>query len=207
MTDAEQAAQAAVSGLPGYPQLADYAELLGGIGIERGLVGPREADRIWQRHITNSVLVGDLVAEGSRVVDIGSGAGLPGIPLAIVRPDLQVTLLEPLLRRATFLTEVVTELGLGERICVDRGRAEDRDLDYDVATCRAVASVTKLVGWTRSLYSHGGELIALKGERADEEVAAGQRLLRSLGLEAKVVALGGGPGIESTRAVIVQQLH
>jgi 16S rRNA (guanine527-N7)-methyltransferase len=127
-----------------------YAELLSSAGVERGLLGPREVGRVWDRHLLNSAVVGELLDPGDRVVDIGSGAGLPGIPLAIARPDLQVVLLEPLLRRSEFLNEVVAELGLAVEVV--RGRAEEpwvreRYGGRDAAVSRAVAALNKLTKW------------------------------------------------------------
>ena len=122
-----------------------YAGWLADAGVVRGLIGPREVPRLWDRHILNSAVLGDVIDEGARVVDVGSGAGLPGIPLAIARPDLTVQLVEPLLRRATFLKEVVDDLGL-TNVEVYRGRAEEKDIisavgGADVVTSRAVAPV------------------------------------------------------------------
>jgi 16S rRNA (guanine527-N7)-methyltransferase len=155
-----------------------YAETLATTGVERGLLGPREVDRIWDRHLLNSVAVAELLDRGERVVDIGSGAGLPGIPLAIARPDLDVALLEPLLRRSEFLKEVVSELGL--TVDVVRGRAEDPDVrerfgERDVAVSRAVAALDKLTKWSMPLLRPGGRMIAIKGERAPDEVEEHRR--------------------------------
>jgi 16S rRNA (guanine527-N7)-methyltransferase len=141
--------------------------------VERGLIGPREVDRLWDRHLLNCAVVAELVAEGASVVDVGSGAGLPGVVLAIARPDLRVTLVEPLLRRATFLGETVAALELD--VAVVRGRAEDRQvvLDIggaDVVTARAVAPLAKLMGWCLPLAAEGGQVLALKGESAGEEL-------------------------------------
>ena len=161
-----------------------YAELLAGPGVERGLIGPREVDRVWDRHILNSAAVGEIIEPGARVVDIGSGAGLPGIPIAIARPDLRVTLVEPMLRRTEFLTEVVEELGLGVEVV--RGRAEEpavrsRLADCDVVVSRAVASLDKLTRWSFPLLRPGGRMLAMKGERAEEEVAEARRGMVALG--------------------------
>jgi 16S rRNA (guanine527-N7)-methyltransferase len=169
-----------------YPAAADglarYVALLAGPGVERGLIGPRETDRLWSRHVANCAVLEELVAPQARVGDVGSGAGLPGIPLALVRTDLRVTLVEPLLRRATFLTEALDELGLSDRVVVLRGRAEEqRDLDLDVVTARAVAALDKLAGWSLPLVRVGGELLALKGSSAAEEVEAAQGALERLG--------------------------
>ena len=171
-----------------------YAELLAGAGVERGLLGPREVDRLWDRHLLNSAVVGELLDPGERVVDIGSGAGLPGIPLAIARPDLEVVLLEPLLRRSEFLTEVVAELGLALEVV--RGRAEDpwvRDQfgARDVAVSRAVAALDKLTKWSMPLLQPGGRMLAIKGERAPEEVKAHRRVMAASGaVDVRVVTCG-----------------
>jgi len=178
-------------------RLADaelYARLLAGAGIERGLLGPSEVDRIWERHVLNSVAIAELVESDSSVADIGSGAGLPGIPLALARPDLRLTLIEPLLRRAEFLREAVGELGLD--VAVIRGRAEDRSVReelgaVDAVTSRAVASLDKLARWSLPLLRDGGRMLALKGDRAEEEVDEHQRVMRSLGaVEVGVVKCG-----------------
>jgi 16S rRNA (guanine527-N7)-methyltransferase len=157
-----------------------YAELLGTDGVVRGLIGPREADRLWDRHLLNCAVLAELIGSESKVVDVGSGAGLPGIVLAIARPDLTVTLIEPLARRTAFLDEVVSALGLGARVQVLRGRAEEamdgplagRVEPADVATARAVAPLDRLTAWCLPLLRVGGRLLALKGATATEEVAA-----------------------------------
>ena len=161
--------------------LRQYVGLLGTDGVVRGLIGPREASRLWSRHVANCAVLGELVGEGSRVADVGSGAGLPGIPLALVRPDIRVVLIEPLLRRATFLIEAVSALGLEERVEVVRGRAEDQRLSADVVTARAVAPLDRLAGWTLPLTRVGGIVLAVKGEGAAEEVVASQLALERLG--------------------------
>lgn len=157
-----------------------YERILATRGIEWGLIGPREAPRLWSRHVLNSVAVAPLPACGARVVDVGSGAGLPGIPLALARPDLEITLLEPLLRRATFLTEVVSELGIDDQVRVVRGRAEELDESFDVVTCRAVANLTKLLGWTSGLFLPDGVMYALKGESAAQEIVDAAKVLARL---------------------------
>jgi 16S rRNA (guanine527-N7)-methyltransferase len=171
-----------------------YAELLAGPGVERGLLGPREVDRIWDRHILNSAAVAEIIEPGARVVDIGSGAGLPGIPLAIARPDLRVALVEPMLRRTEFLTEAVADLGLAVEVI--RGRAEEpavrsRVADCDVVASRAVASLDKLTRWSFPLLRTGGRMLAMKGERAEDEVAEGRRGMVALGAsDVEVVRCG-----------------
>ena len=171
-----------------------YGAILAGAGIERGLLGPSEVDRLWDRHLLNSAAMAELFEPGERVADIGSGAGLPGIPIAIARPDLRVTLIEPLLRRSEFLKEAIEELGLD--VTVIRGRAEDKAVrdeagPMDAVVSRAVASLDKLARWSLPLLRVGGRMLALKGERAAEEVQEHQRTLASLGAtDVKVVRCG-----------------
>lgn len=171
-----------------------YAELLADAGIERGLIGPGEVPRLWDRHLLNCAAIGELVEDGEHVADVGSGAGLPGIPLALARPAARVTLVEPLLRRADFLREVAEELGLA--ITVVRGRAEDPAVraevgEVDAVTSRAVAALDKLTKWSMPLLRDGGRMLALKGERAEEEIVEHQRALSSLGaVDVKVMKCG-----------------
>lgn len=171
-----------------------YAELLASAGVERGLLGPREVGRVWDRHLLNSAAVSELLDPGDRVVDIGSGAGLPGIPLAIARPDVQVVLLEPLLRRSEFLNEVVAQLGLAVEVV--RGRAEEpwvreRYGGRDAAVSRAVAALDKLTKWSMPLLRPGGRMVAIKGERAADEVQAHRRVMAASGaVDARVVTCG-----------------
>ncbi|GAT69132.1 16S rRNA (guanine(527)-N(7))-methyltransferase RsmG [Planomonospora sp. ID91781] len=171
-----------------------FAELLAGPGVVRGLLGPREVPRIWDRHLLNCAVVAEAVPEDVRLVDIGSGAGLPGLVLAIVRPDISVTLLEPLLRRTVFLQECVDSLKL-ENVEVLRGRAEEfaGKREFDVASARAVAPLDRLLSWALPLLREGGELLAMKGERAAEELAEAEAQLRSSGvLTAELVSVGHG---------------
>ena len=165
------------------PLAERYAALLAGAGVERGLVGPREADRLWDRHLLNCAVVAELIAPDADVLDIGSGAGLPGVVFGILRPDLSITLLEPLLRRVTFLTECVTELGL-ENLAVRRARAEEvvGEFSADVVTARAVAPLDRLLQWGLPLLRPGGELLAMKGERAAAELDTAAPVLRSFGV-------------------------
>jgi len=161
---------------PAVDAAAEYARLLATEGTVRGMIGPREVPRLWERHLLNSAAIASLVPVGARVVDVGSGAGLPGIPLALARPDLTVTLLEPLARRVAFLTECVRRLGL-ERVTVVRGRAEEDPIrrqlgGADVVTARAVAPLDKLAGWCLPLLRPGGLLLAMKGSTAAAELAA-----------------------------------
>jgi 16S rRNA (guanine527-N7)-methyltransferase len=155
------------------PAARRYADLLATHGVERGLIGPREVGRLWDRHLLNSAVVGELIPNQARVIDLGSGAGLPGIPLALVRPDLDVSLVEPMARRVAWLDEVVAALGLPVRVI--RGRAEepavkDRVGGADVITARAVAPLARLSEWSLPLLRPGGLLIAIKGVSARTEV-------------------------------------
>lgn len=180
-----------------------YVDILASRGIEWGLLGPREIERLWDRHVLNSVAIAGLIPDGAAVVDVGSGAGLPGIPLAILRPDLRITLLEPLLRRVNFLDLAVEELGLGERVRVVRARAEGHSGSYDVVTCRAVAPLPRLLGWCLPLLASGGRLVALKGSSAAAEVAEAGPELRRARVKARVEQLTI-PGVaESTWAIVV----
>lgn len=171
------------------PLAVRYAELLVTDGVLRGLIGPREAPRIWERHLLNCAVFAPLVPDGAYVADIGSGAGLPGIVLAVARPDLRVTLVEPLARRTAFLTEVVTELGLDEQVQVLRARAEelvrgplaDSYRPADIVTARAVAPLDRLAGWCLPLTALGGRMLVLKGASAEQEVAEHRTAVAKLG--------------------------
>ena len=152
-------------------QAVEYGQILATTAVERGLIGPREVDRIWDRHIFNSLPLITLMPEGATVIDIGSGAGLPGVVLGLARPDLQITLLEPLERRAIFLLEVLIQLGL-TNLQVVRGRAEEHKSRYQIVTARAVAPLPKLLQISWRLIAPGGKLLALKGESAESELAS-----------------------------------
>lgn len=182
-----------------------YVSVLATRGVEWGLMGPREVPRLWERHVLNSAAIAGLAPDGSTVVDVGSGAGLPGVPLAILRPDLDVVLLEPLLRRADFLIGVVDELGLGGRVRVVRGRAEEHKATYDVVTCRAVAPLGRLLGWTSKLFLPRGELLAMKGSSAADEVAGASKDLSRAGVEAQVLTVRAHEQAEPTYVVRVRK--
>jgi len=176
-----------------------YADWLAGAGTVRGLIGPREVPRIWERHLVNCAVLAEVIPRHARVGDIGSGAGLPGLVLAVARPDLELVLVEPLLRRSTFLKEVVEDLGL-DRVTVWRGRAEeypDRH-SFDVVTSRAVAPLDRLLAWSMPLVAPSGAVIALKGASAKEEVVEHRAAWTRMGCaEPEVLTLGqdlaGGP--------------
>ncbi|GEE00640.1 ribosomal RNA small subunit methyltransferase G [Gordonia spumicola] len=163
-----------------------YARMLTDEGVLRGLIGPSEVPRLWTRHILNCGVLGEAIEDGSTVFDIGSGAGFPGIPLAIAKRHVSITLIEPLLRRTTFLDEVVAELGL-DNVTVVRGRAEEKAIvstvgTADVVTSRAVAPLERLAGWSAPLIAVGGRLIALKGKSAAEEIERDRAAVRKVGL-------------------------
>lgn len=154
-------------------QLHDYSDLLATTGVEWGLIGPREADRMWERHIDNCLAVtedSECLPQGASVMDVGSGAGLPGLVWAIARPDLSVTLVEPLERRTKFLELATTQLGLGN-VRIQRARAQQVDLTADRVTARAVSKTANLVEWAGPLVAPGGLMVLLKGRRAEEELA------------------------------------
>ena len=171
--------------------LARFANWLTGAGIERGFLGPREVDRIWDRHIANCAVVEELIPEGSKVFDIGSGAGLPGLVLAIVRPDITIGLIEPLMRRSEFLNEVVADLGISNQVTVIRGRAEElKGQTAPVVTARAVAPLGKLLTWSLPLTTKGGQILAMKGSSAATEITDAKDILN--GRKAEIVLCGEG---------------
>lgn len=186
------------------PLIERYADLLGTEGVVRGLIGPREAPRLWDRHILNSAVLAEVVPASATVCDIGTGAGLPGLVVAIARPDLRVTLVEPLLRRTTFLEEVVDELGL-EHVEVVRGRAEDLHgaRTFDVVTSRAVAPLDRLLQWSMPLVAPTGVLVAMKGSSATDDIAAAAGVLRRLRCAAPEV-LTVGAGIVNPPSTVVR---
>ncbi|MFG3496084.1 16S rRNA (guanine(527)-N(7))-methyltransferase RsmG [Streptomyces sp. NPDC047928] len=187
------------------PEAIRYAELLADAGVKRGLIGPREVPRLWERHLLNCAVLSEVVPEGVTVCDVGSGAGLPGIPLALVRPDLRITLLEPLLRRTNFLEEVVDLLGL-DHVTVVRGRAEEmlgKLPPVHVVTARAVAPLDRLAGWGVPLLRPYGEMLALKGDTAEEEILGARAALSKLGVVSTSV-LQVGEGIVDPMSTVVR---
>ncbi|MCZ2815440.1 16S rRNA (guanine(527)-N(7))-methyltransferase RsmG [Modestobacter sp. VKM Ac-2984] len=192
---------------PAVDQVGRYVAMLAGDGVVRGLIGPREVPRLWDRHVLNSAALAEVVPQGSRVVDVGSGAGLPGVPLALARPDLTLTLVEPMARRVEFLQDVVTELGAPWRVI--RGRAEERSVvravgSVDVVTARAVAPLPRLVGWCRGLLAPGAQLIALVGARAAAEVPGLVPELEAAGMrDVHTRAVGVELGAAATTVVLM----
>jgi 16S rRNA (guanine527-N7)-methyltransferase len=180
-----------------------YVALLATAGVERGLIGPREAPRLWDRHVLNCLALASLIDSEATVADLGSGAGLPGLVLAIGRPDLRVTLVEPLQRRTIFLGQVIEELGL-EAVRVVRGRAEElhgRE-HYDVVTARALAPLGRLVGWGMPLVAAHGSLLAMKGSSAADEIVAAAKPLREQRCAPPQILQVAGPDGSSTATVV-----
>ncbi len=194
------------------PGLEHYVQILATRGVQRGLIGPREQPRLWSRHVGNCAVVAeearDELPTGASVADVGSGAGLPGVVWALVRPDLRVTLIEPLLRRSTFLEEVVEELGLGPRVTVVRARAEELPREgFQVVTARAVARLEQLVGWVLPLVRVGGCVLALKGSRAVPEVEeARERIIRLGGGAVSLSSFGAELLDEATTVVVIPRV-
>lgn len=172
---------------PNFGSVEAYAQMLAQEGELRGLIGPREVERLWSRHLVNSAALLQFLPATGSVIDVGSGAGLPGIVLACVRPDLQFYLVEPMERRCQWLTEVVEELGL-DNVEVVNARAEElgRTLRADVVTARAVAGLDKLIRLTSKLIAPGGQLLALKGRRAGEEIGKAAKELKKYHLDAQL---------------------
>lgn len=189
--------------------VAEFGALLATDAVVRGLIGPRETARLWDRHLLNCAVVAELLPAGARVVDVGSGAGLPGIVLACVRPDLMVDLVDSLARRTSFLCEAVERLGVGARVRVHTGRAEDRSIVEAVGgakwvTARAVAPLDRLARWCLPLLTSGGTLLAIKGKNAESEMAAHHATLLKLGAQSVgLTVCGEGRVAEPVRVVAV----
>jgi 16S rRNA (guanine527-N7)-methyltransferase len=187
------------------PLIEAYAASLAGEAVVRGLIGPREAPRLWERHLLNCAVLGEAIPTSVTVCDVGSGAGLPGVVLAIARPDLTVTLVEPLLRRTRYLTEVVEDLGL-ENIEVVRARAEELHgrRTFEVVTSRAVAPLVRLLPWSMPLVAPHGHLVAMKGSNLAEEIAEAADVVGRLGTTTpEILTLGTGGKTPQTFAVRV----
>lgn len=181
-----------------------YAARLATDGVVRGLIGPREVPRIWERHLLNSAALVEVLPSGATVIDVGSGAGLPGVVLGIARPDLELVLVEPLLRRTTFLDEVVRELEL-TRVRVLRARAEDavdECAPADAVVSRAVAPLDRLARWCLPLAAVGGRVLAMKGASAAEEVATHQEAVRRIGGGSPVVLTCGAEWLSAAVTVV-----
>lgn len=182
--------------------MRQYVDHLAGTAIHYGLIGPRERPSLWTRHVLNCAVLGELIDQGQTVADVGSGAGLPGLVIAIARPDVSVTLIEPLLRRSTWLQEVVDDLDLSN-VVVRRDRAEAvTDLQADVVTSRAVARLDKLVGWSAPLVRPGGRILAIKGASADSELAECAAAVARSGVVASQVRVCGEGLVDPATVVI-----
>lgn len=202
ITPAEQRAAEIIFGKR-LPVAARFVEHLASSGIERGLLGPREVPRLWGRHVLNCAVVEELIGVGAKVADVGSGAGLPGVALAISRPDLELTLIEPLERRVQWLNEVCADLEL-TNVRILRGRAEEVTdaVQADVVTARAVSALVKLAPITVPLLNGSGEVLAIKGRSATEELAKAETRLRRLGAsESSVLTVGADVLKEPTTVV------
>ena len=188
-----------------YPVMEQFSELLASQGVLRGLIGPHEISRLWERHLLNSAAVVQFLPTSGRLIDVGSGAGLPGIVLATMLPEVEVILLDPMERRVDWLDEVVAELGLAN-VSVRRGRAEELqgELQVEAVTARAVAPMDRLGRMTMPLLTRGGVLVALKGRQAAAEVSKARSALKKMGagvpeiLDAHTI-----DGVESTTVVRV----
>ena len=190
---------------PALPKAIEFAHMLATEVVTRGLIGPRETSRLWDRHLLNCAVVAELLPDRGELVDIGSGAGLPGVVLAMLRPGMRVILLEPLLRRSVFLEECLSQLDLPNATVV-RARAEEMAgvIKADVATARAVAPLDRLAGWAAGLLRPGGQILAIKGQNAEEELAAARPVLSRLGARsAEVLRVGHDRVIPATTVVRV----
>mgnify|MGYP000550573789 CR=1 FL=1 len=183
-----------------------YADKLAADSDTLGLLGPRELDKLWSRHILNSAVVAEKLNSGDNVADIGSGAGLPGIPMAIVRPDCRFTLVEPMERRSDWLKEIAKNLGL-DNIRVFRARGEDLDPQFNVVTARAVASLPKLIRFAAPPLLPSGKILALKGAKAEQEIEEAKKLVKKFKLESFEVVYAGENSLEQpTKLVEVKKI-
>lgn len=185
----------------GYERAVKYAELLAKDSEKLGLLGPRELDKLWSRHILNSGVVAELLIDGERVADIGSGAGLPGLPVAIAQPNCQMTLVEPMERRSDWLKKVVEELGL-DNVRVFRARGEELDPQFDVVLARAVAALPKLIRFCAPSLLPGGRLLALKGAKAEDEIEEAKKLSKKFKLESFDVVYAGGEKLQDPTKLV-----
>lgn len=185
------------------PVAQRYVQHLATSGIERGLIGPREVPRLWERHVLNCAVVQELIEQGATVADVGSGAGLPGLCLAIARPDLSLTLIEPLERRVIWLTEVVEDLGL-ENVDIMRSRAEQAVgyVEADYVTARAVSALVGLLDITLPILRGTGQLLALKGRTATEEITKAKKKLNKYGARKTEILLAGENLLEEPTTVV-----
>jgi 16S rRNA (guanine527-N7)-methyltransferase len=183
-----------------------FAQKLANDSDDLGLLGPRELDKLWSRHILNSAVVSETVQPGDHVADVGSGAGLPGIPMAIAMPEAHFVLIEPMERRSNWMLEVIEELGLTNAE-VRRARAEEvTDLKFDIVTARAVAALDKLLRLCVPLLKPGGSLVALKGSKASEEIEAAKKLQKKLGIASFEIQICGEKFLAEPTSVVKSTL-
>ncbi|WKD60063.1 Ribosomal RNA small subunit methyltransferase G [Corynebacterium caspium DSM 44850] len=193
-------------------QAKQYHQSLATTGSERGFIGPREVSRLWERHILNCAVIGEVMPQNAVIVDIGSGAGLPGIPLAIARPDLHITLVEPLLKRSVYLREVAAELDL-KNVHILRGRAEEKHVikdagSADIVTSRAVAPLAKLASWSLPLVVKGGLMLAMKGASISEELERDrQDIKKAGGGKAEIITVGSQFLAEPTTLIRIPRVR
>jgi 16S rRNA (guanine527-N7)-methyltransferase len=189
--------------LDALPTAERFAGLLATDGVVRGLIGPREVPRLWDRHLINCALIGEGIPDGLRVCDIGSGAGLPGLVLALGRPDLQITLVEPLLRRTTFLEEAVEALALPNvQVVRERAEALHGTVRFDVVTSRAVAPLERLARWSLPLVAPGGSMLAMKGSSAQRELDEAARTIHKLGGRSSTIEQYGAHLVDAPATVV-----
>ena len=199
--EAEPESAKAIFG-PQIEKARTFAQKLANDSDDLGLLGPRELDKLWTRHILNSAVVAETVKAGDLVADVGSGAGLPGIPMAIALPEAHFVLIEPMERRSTWMLEVIEDLGLNN-VEVRRARAEEvLDLTFDIVTARAVAALDKLLRLTVHLLKPGGSLIALKGSKAAEEIEAARKLQKKLGIASFEIQICGEKFLAEPTSVV-----
>ena len=184
----------------------DYVKALARDSDLLGLLGPRELDKIWSRHILNSAVVAELIQPGSKVADVGSGAGLPGIPMAIVQPKAKFVLIEPMERRANWLLDVIDELGLTNVRVLNQRAEEVREVDFDVVTARAVSALDKLLRLCVPLLRPGGAVLALKGSKAVDEIEAAKKLQKKLRIDSFQIVLCGKENLPEPTAVVITKL-
>lgn len=186
--------------------MVDYAALLASTGVDHGLIGPREVPRLWERHLLNCGVLSELIPCGATVADVGSGAGLPGLVLAISRPDLRLTLIEPLQRRVTWLDKAIDDLALGN-VSVRRDRADQAtDVQVEFVTSRAVAALPKLAQWCLPLLRDRGTMLALKGSSAEAELVAAEQALKKAGATSTEVVHCGVSFLDPPATVVRVQV-